>query len=655
MPERFHENTKEDLAKQALLLKRAEEMAHIGYWQLDLETNDLIWSDQIYKIHGLDPEIYTPTVETGIQAYLPEDQILVAQYLEKAIREGTPFKFVLSIKRPTGEIRKVETHGECDFDENGEPKAIFGVFKDLTDTLEKEEKLKIAEQKALEASQAKTEFLARMSHELRTPLHGLIGFTDVLKETGLDDLQKHYVKLIQQSGRTLSRLVDDLLEFSKIESKKIAISNARFALQDVVDVCVALVKPEIENKGLNFQIDIAPSCPEKIVSDEYRLQQIILNLLTNAVEFTEDGIVTLKISCEDINDTLTLLQICISDTGIGIADNKKEEVFEAFQGTKHLTHRKFGGTGLGLSVVQNIVHAMDGEILFESQLGEGTTFTVKIPVGSRWPDYTELSTIEENTTNNISGKILIAEDIPINQELASAILSKKGHECHVVSTGTEAVEAVKNMDFDLILMDIQMPDMTGIEATEIIRISIDNTQLPIIALTAHALPEEIKSCFEAGMDDYIIKPVKADDLNEKVQYWLEGYDHDPFAVAHKKQNTTSNQILDISQLYTFMGFIGEDKVKSAYEAFKEDFQNRKKSLMDPKSSAEDICKELHAFASVSGNLGLMSLSSKSRMIMDILKEEEKPDTLNVHMDELMELYEKSIMTFEEELEKALED
>jgi len=779
------ERTKELTSQKELLLK-AEEIAKVGHWHVNIkEDYELYWSDEIYEIHGLDKKTHTPTLETGINAYHPDDREQVVESIQTAIENKGSFEFTLRLLRPDGSIRRVNSFGQCEIDETGEVVGLFGVFKDLTEILETQEKLRESEeryvlatkgssaaiwdwhihhnelqwhgdsykilgrksndflpsstkeffrilhpddrrklwdaiknhlqkhipfetelrirekedgynwflargealwdemgvairmcgsltninerklteeelkvanqelqerrQEAVKATKAKSEFLAKMSHEIRTPLNGLVGFAELLKQTDLDEYQTHCVNQMHTAGRVLARLVDDILEFSRLEAGSVELERKEFIFEKIIDICRELVQPEVDKKNLSLLIEIEDSVPEIIIGDQYRLQQVILNLLTNAVEFTEQGSIHINAKCTGKNEKDEhILQISIKDTGIGVAVNKQEEIFQSFkQGTNKIANRTFGGTGLGLAVVKQIVEAMEGSIKLDSKIGVGSTFTVTIPVMKGEGDHLHQDKEELLKPAEKTGFILVVEDIPMNQEVTMAMLVQKGHQVQIAENGKEAVNAVQNGRFDLVLMDIQMPEMTGIEATRIIRedLGISHSDLPIIALTAHALPEEVKTCFEAGMDDYITKPVDTLNLYHKIDYWLSEGEEDPFLQAAKGQDkpqlSQDIDLIDEMQLFSFIGFIGKEKMLESVEEMDQEVNFKKDMLLDKNTSPDQISKELHALASMTGNLGMASLSAYCREVMADIKMNNDL-SLTDSMEKFFKLYQKSM-------------
>lgn len=495
------------------------ENIHEAYWINDVADNRVIYVSPSYEIiWGRTRESLYDNPESFFLAIDVDDRLRVLEAVNTLRTEGRILDEEFRIHLPEGKLRWIRAQSFPVYDEEGVRVRLVGVAEDITERKAIQTALMIAKQDAETASQAKTEFLTNMSHELRTPLNGVLGMLQLTRDTPLNSEQAEYVETAISSSKVLLNVINDILNIAQIEAGKLVLHAQLFSPHEILDTIFRFFKHATESKELELTMDVEPGFPAYLIGDDVRIRQILFNLLGNSVKFTDEGSIHVHVQHLPIHRTKGKVDILftVSDTGIGIPSEKVAYVFESFTQVDGTYTRRYQGTGLGLGIVRSLVEYMNGSITVDSEAGEGTTMYVTLQLDIPTHDQIIDSPKQEILQPQISGlSILVVEDDRVNQIAISRMLQKMGHTPTCVNDGQKALSILLEEKFDCVFMDIQMPTMDGIEATKHIRSSsnmVRVSSIPIVALTAHAMPEDRENFLKVGMNDYISKPVSFEQL-----------------------------------------------------------------------------------------------------------------------------------------------
>ena len=535
-----------ELQRATALLEEAQAVAHLGSWSFSLDSGAIEWSREVFLLHGREELDGPPDFASMLSDYVPEDAASLAEAAHQAATYGLPYSLVLRMQAGVNGARVVRGEGRAQRDVDGRITGLFGTVIDITVAVEREEALTLAQLRAEAASQSKSEFLANMSHEIRTPLTAILGYTDLLRDEAIathvraETVQQ--IDTVRRAGEHLLTLINDILDLSKIEAGRLEIEQIETALPRVLFDVDSLMHSRAAAKGVTMQLHLDSPIPDRILTDPTRLRQILMNLVGNAVKFTDAGRVDVRLGVTTV-DNVKLLHITVEDSGLGLSADQARLLFQPFMQADSSMTRRYGGTGLGLTICRRLALLMGGDVaLTRTALGEGARFEVTLPLrpaeGASMvqdlavcTDY--LAASQPATVGaavRLTGRILLAEDGEDNQRLISHHLRVAGAEVVVAENGRLALDAILAADsegrpFHLLLTDMQMPEMDGYTLARHLR--AQQHPVPIVALTAHAMAEDRQRCLDAGCDDYATKPIDRHRLLATCAQWMVADDSTP--------------------------------------------------------------------------------------------------------------------------------
>jgi PAS domain S-box-containing protein len=557
-------------------------------------------------------------------------------------------------RRKSGEIFPLDLAvSEVQLDDR---RMFAGLISDITERKQTEEALHEAKAQAEQASRFKSEFLANMSHEIRTPLHAVLGMSHLALQTEPTAKQREYLESIETAGKSLLALVNDILDFSKIEAGKMRMEKVDFHLGEVLERVSSLLLPKAKEKGLAFLVSAGEDAPNALVGDPLRLEQVLVNLSGNALKFTESGEVAISVGVVDKEAERAKLRFSVRDTGIGLTKEQTQKLFQAFTQADGSTTRKYGGTGLGLSISRQLVSLMGGEIGVASEPGKGSNFYFTAVFDVQSADNVRIETVtavDAGAMDAIRGaRILLAEDNPINKRIAIDLLENWGFDVLWAPDGKEVVRVALEGNFDLILMDIQMPEMDGYHATGRIRATGQSKDIPIVAMTAHAMAEERAKCLEAGMNDHLGKPFEPGELQAILVKWIKPGEREvkpsswePATPVPGSEAILPEEVPGID-MKSALGRVEGNKglLLSLLLDFRREFSDMTGKIGEA-LAAEDRDSGLalvHALKGMAGNISAKELYAASQRLEETLKQgqaaevAERLDSLRLHMEHVLE-------------------
>lgn len=632
-----------------------QRLARLGSWTWDLDhAEEITCSAELCDILGC-ASGFTPSFEQLLGFVHPEDRELVRQAIGNAKRDGTAngqksFKTDFRVVTPKGFVKFASGIGEITFDGDARPQLVFGTIQDVTDLRAVEQALIAARDEANHANHAKSEFLAMMSHEIRTPMNGVLGTLGLLQHMELPLKQRELVLSARSSGEALLDILNDVLDFAKIEANKLELEELPFSLPGLVRNIEQFWEHQFANKGLTFSVQISEDLPPYLVGDTGRLRQILQNFLSNALKYTANGNVRLLID-RDQDSSLwhegeaRNLRFAVADSGIGIPGDKQASVFKAFDQLDRATRDGVGGTGLGLAISKRLTELMGGEIGFRSEETVGTTFWVTLPlerVGQAPEEIdSETATAPQAPPLRVGSsqekpRILLAEDNTTNQIVARELLLRRDCHVDVVANGQEAVEAVETRPYDLVLMDISMPVMDGITATKTIRAGRGGaSDIPIVALTAYAMKSDREAFNEAGMNGFVAKPVlDGKRLYHVIEQLLRSTASSCGASAEEGAEDGTAQsgecsvrdssgilvesVIDPTVLSALAASVGPETMIKLEDRFQSDVEGAIARLVQAAEDGdvETLEHNSHTLKSVSGTFGALRLQMQAQAIND---------------------------------------
>ncbi len=595
------------------------------FFRCDFNGNIILLSPSVKDIFGYEPEELLGKDITNYYLYSKNSKKL----LRNLVRKKSQRNFEASVINKEGKILQCICNVRLIYDNNINTVAVEGVARDITKLKETNIELKQAKELAEKSLKVKELFLANMSHEIRTPMNGIIGMIDLLERTPITDEQSNYVKTIKKSSETLLNILNDILDLSKIEAGKMQLKKRAVNLKNVMDKIYSLFSQQALNKNINLYYHLNENLPEYAMIDETRLLQVLSNLVSNAIKFTEGGgSIDIQMKKAKIPGKRNMIKCTVSDSGIGISRENIKQLFTLFSQVDNSTTKAYSGTGLGLAISRELTKLMGGKIGVYSTLGHGSTFWFTFEAeptdknakpGKKSP----VDDIEvEGYFKDRKPKVLLVDDNIINRQVAGEILKKSGCEVDLVEDGRKSLDLVSRKQYDLIFMDIQMPEMDGITATNKIKKMDLDKYPPVIAMTAYSMKEDKERFLKQGLDDYIAKPIRSKDLLTKVRKWVNGEKEQPQPAVYEQDHP--GQLINMEMVDQLRSLGGNDMIKEVFSEFIMETQQQFElcDLALQEKNFEKIRDELHTMKGNAGTLGAEKFSMEIEQVEKKLKNDD---------------------------------